>query len=101
MDENQRKLDEYDRKHPVVRRGLADRVIDKVMDELEPLVKKMPEWSRDTIRSGIRKGLKKGSEAMCDAVVDGANAAGPDAEALKAVCKEKLLNADPTGGTRR
>lgn len=99
MQENQRKIDEFDRKHPPVNKSLSEAVIDKVMEEVvEPIIKKLPVSKdlKDLARSGVRKGLEKGSEAACDAAVDGTGASGKEAEGLKAACKAALKT--KTGG---
>ena len=93
MQENQRKIDEFDRKHPRVNKSPSEAVIDKVMEEVvDPLIKKLPVSKdlQDLARSGVRKGLEKGSEAACDAAVDGTGASGPEAQGLKAACKAAL-----------
>jgi outer membrane protein OmpA-like peptidoglycan-associated protein len=93
MQENQRKIEEFDRKHPPVNKSLSEAVIDKVMEEVvDPLIRKLPMSKdlKDLARSGVRKGLEKGSEAACDAAVDGTGASGKEAEALKAACKAAL-----------
>jgi outer membrane protein OmpA-like peptidoglycan-associated protein len=93
MQENQKKIDEFDRKHPPVNKSLSEAVIDKVMEEVvDPLIKKLPVSKdlKDLARSGVRKGLEKGSEAACDAAVDGTGASGKEAEGLKAACKAAL-----------
>jgi hypothetical protein len=93
MEENQRKVDEFDRKHPRENKSLADAVIDKVMEEaIDPIIRKLPvsKELKDLARSGVRKGLEKGSEAACDSAIDGTSATGPEAEALKAACKAAL-----------
>lgn len=93
MQENQRKIEDFDRKHPPVNKGLSDLVIDKVMEELvDPLIKKLPvsKELKDLARAGVRKGLEKGSEAACDEAVDAAGAAGKEAEGLKAACRAAL-----------
>jgi len=93
MQENQKKIDEFDRKHPPVNKSLSEAVIDKVMEEVvDPLIKKLPVSKdlKDLARSGVRKGLEKGSETACDAAVDGTGASGTEAEGLKAACKAAL-----------
>lgn len=93
MQENQKKIDEFDRKHPPVNKSLSEAVIDKVMDEVvDPLIKKLPVSKdlKDRARSGVRKGLEKGSEAACDAAIGGTGASGKEAEGLKAACKAAL-----------
>jgi outer membrane protein OmpA-like peptidoglycan-associated protein len=101
MQENQKKIEDFDRKHPPVNKSLSEAVIDKVMEEVvEPLIKQLPvsDDLKDLARSGVRKGLEKGSEAACDAAVDGARASGPEAEGLKAACKA-ALKSKPGGAT--
>ena len=86
MQENQKKIEEFDRKHPPVNKSLSEAVIDKVMEEiLNPLINKLPVSKdlKDLARSGVRKGLEKGSEAACDAAIDGTGASGPEAEGLE------------------
>ena len=93
MEENRKKTEDFDRKHPPVNKSLSEAVIDKVMDEVvDPLIKKLPVSKdlQDLARSGVRKGLEKGSEAACDAAVDGTRATGSEAEGLKAACKAAL-----------
>ena len=93
MQENQKKIDDFDRKHPPVHKGLSDVVIDKVMEELvDPLIRKLPvsKELKDLARAGVRKGLEKGSEAACDAAIDASGAGGKEAEGLKAACKAAL-----------
>jgi hypothetical protein len=93
MEENQKRIEDYDRKHPAVNKGLADLVIDKVMEDVvDPLINKLPvpKDLKDLARTGIRKGLEKGSEAACDAAVDATGATGKEAEGLKAACKAAL-----------
>ena len=93
MQENQKKIDDFDRKHPPVRKSLSDVVIDKVMEELvDPLIRKLPvsKELKDLARAGVRKGLEKGSEAACDAAIDISGAGGKEAEGLKAACKAAL-----------
>jgi outer membrane protein OmpA-like peptidoglycan-associated protein len=93
MEENRKKIEDFDRKHPAVNKGLRDAVIDKVMEEVvDPLINKLPVPMdlKDLARSGVRKGLEKGSEAACDAAVDATGATGKEAEGLKAACKALL-----------
>lgn len=93
MQENQKKIEDFDRKHPPVHKSLSDVVIDKVMEELvDPLIRKLPvsKELKDLARAGVRKGLEKGSEAACDAAIDASGAGGKEAEGLKAACKAAL-----------
>jgi outer membrane protein OmpA-like peptidoglycan-associated protein len=102
MEENQKKIDEFDRKHPPVNKSLSEAVIDKVMEEIvDPLIKRLPVSKdlKDLARSGVRKGLEKGSEAACDAAVDGTGTSGQEAEGLKAACKA-TLKTKPGGASR-
>jgi outer membrane protein OmpA-like peptidoglycan-associated protein len=101
MEENRRKIDEFDRKHPPANKSLSDAIIDKVMEEaIDPIIRKLPVSKdlKDLARSGVRKGLEKGSEAACDSAIDGTSATGPEAEALKAACKAALKT--KPGGSR-
>lgn len=103
MEENQRKIEEYDRKHPRTPKGLSDIIIDKVVDDIiDPSIKELPisKDLRDKARSAIRKGLQKGTEAACDAAVDAAGVTGEEAEALKAACKAALKEKGAGAGGR-
>lgn len=100
MEENQKKIEEYDRKHPRTNKSLSEALIDKVMDDvIDPIIKKLPVSKdlRDKARSAVRKGLEKGTEAACDAAVDASGVSGAEAEALKAACKSALKT--KPGGT--
>jgi outer membrane protein OmpA-like peptidoglycan-associated protein len=104
MEENQRKIEEYDRKHPRTNKGLSDILIDKVMDDIvDPIIKRLPVSKdlRDKARSAVRKGLEKGTEAACEAAVDAAGVTGAEAEALKAACKAALKEKGAGAGGRR
>jgi outer membrane protein OmpA-like peptidoglycan-associated protein len=93
MEENRKKIEDFDRKHPTVNKSLSEALIDKVMEEIvDPLIKKLPVSKdlKDLARSGVRKGLEKGSEAACDAAVDATGASGSEADALKAACKAAI-----------
>jgi outer membrane protein OmpA-like peptidoglycan-associated protein len=93
MEENRKRIEEFDRKHPVVNKSLSEAVIDKVMEEVvDPLIRKLPvsKDMKDLARSGVRKGLEKGSETACESAIDAAGAMGQEAEALKAACKAAL-----------
>ncbi len=98
MEENQKKIDEFDRKHPRTNKSLSEAMIDKVMEEvMDPLIRKLPvsKDMKELVRSGVRKGLEKGVEAACEAAID-AGATGKEAEALKAACKA-VLQTKPGG----
>lgn len=93
MEENQKKIEDFDRKHPPANKSLSEAVIDKVMEELvDPLIRKLPVSKdlQDKARDAVRKGLEKGSEAACDSAVDATGASGKEAEGLKAACKAAL-----------
>ncbi len=93
MEEMQRKIDEYDRKHPREKKSLQDAVIDAVMDSVvDPLVGKLPvsKSLRDKARKAIRDGLETGSEKACESAIDATGAQGEEAEALKAACKAAI-----------
>jgi len=103
MEENQRKIEEYDRKHPRTNKGLSDLLIDKVMDDIvDPIIKKLPVSKdlKDKARSAVRKGLEKGTESACEAAVDAAGVTGEQAEALKAACKAALKEKGAGSGGR-
>ena len=104
MEENQRKIEEYDRKHPRTNRGLSEILIDKVMDDIiDPIIKELPisKDLKDKARSAVRKGLEKGTEAACDAAVDAAGVTGAEAEGLKAACKAALKEKGAGAGGRQ
>lgn len=108
MQENQKKIEEHDRKHPPGNKSLAEiltlpmswpAVIDKVMEKiLDPLINKLPVSNRlqELARSGLRKALEAGSEAACDAAVDGTGATEMESAGLKSACKA-ALNTRPGG----
>ena len=101
MEEQRRKIEEYDRKHPRKTRSLQDVVIGKVMEDIvDPIVKKLPlsKDLREKVRDGIRKGLESGSEKACEAAVDASGATGSEAEALKSACKAALKAKSGGGG---
>jgi outer membrane protein OmpA-like peptidoglycan-associated protein len=105
MEENQRKIDEFDKKHPRTNRSLSEAVIDKVMEDvIDPLIRKLPvsKELRDLAHSGVRKGLEKGSEAACDVAVDASGATGSEADAIKSACKAALKTklGESGGGSR-
>ena len=93
MEENQRRIEEYDKKHPRKPKSAQDVIVDGVMEKIvDPVLKKVPlskekkKWLREKIRGGIEAGTEKG----CDAAVDSSGATGDEAEALKAACKAAL-----------
>lgn len=89
-EENQRKIDEYDKKHPRKPKSLTDVIVEGVTQALEPIIKKLPKSLRDKAREGIRAGIEKGTEAGCDAAIDATGVTGEEAEAMKAACKAAL-----------
>lgn len=93
MEENQRKIDEYDRKHPKKNRSVTDVVVDGLMDNVvKPVLKKLPlpEDLRKKAESAIRDGIESGSEKACEAAIDALNVGAEQKEALKAACKAAL-----------
>jgi outer membrane protein OmpA-like peptidoglycan-associated protein len=90
MEENQRKIDEYDRTHPKESKSPLDKFIDGVIDGLNPILNKLPESLRDLAKKGIRSGIEAGSEKACEAAIDAAGVTGPEAEALKSACKAAI-----------
>lgn len=97
-EENQRKIDEYDRKHPRKPKSVTDVIVEGVTEALEPIIKKLPQSLRKKAREGIRKGIEKGTEAGCDAAIDAAGVSGEEAEAIKAACKAGLKSKPGGGG---
>lgn len=89
-EENQRKIDEFDKKHPRKPKSLTDVIVEGVTEALEPIIKKLPKSLRDKAREGIRAGIEKGTEAGCDAAIDATGVTGEEAEAMKAACKAGL-----------
>jgi outer membrane protein OmpA-like peptidoglycan-associated protein len=89
-EENQRKVDEYDRKHPKRTRNINDVLVDGVTQMLEPIIRKLPEGLRGKARDGIRAGIEKGTEAACDAAIDATGVGGDEAKAIKAACHAAL-----------
>jgi len=89
-EENQRKIDEFDRKNPRKPKSLTDTIVEGVTEALEPIIKKLPKSLQDKAREGIRAGIEKGTESGCDAAIDASGATGPEAEAMKAACKAAL-----------
>jgi hypothetical protein len=90
MQEEQRRIEEYNRTHPKENKSPLEIFTDKVVEGLDPLIKKLPEKIRDLAREGIRKGIEKGTESAIDAAVDASGATGPEADALKAAAKAAL-----------
>jgi outer membrane protein OmpA-like peptidoglycan-associated protein len=90
MEENQRKIDEYDRTHRKESKSPLDKFIDGVIDGLNPILNKLPESLRDLAKKGIRSGIEAGSEKACEAAIDAAGVTGPEAEALKSACKAAI-----------
>lgn len=89
-EENQRKVDEFDRKHPRKIRSLNDVLVDGVTQALEPIISKLPKSLQSKARDGIRAGIEKGTEAGCDAAIDATGVTGEQAEAIKAACHAAL-----------
>ncbi len=89
-EENQRKIEEYDKKHPRKPKSLTDVIVEGVTEALEPIIKKLPKSLRDKAREGIRAGIEKGTEAGCDAAIDATGVTGEEADAMKAACKAAL-----------
>ncbi|HEY5616330.1 MAG TPA: DUF4157 domain-containing protein [Vicinamibacterales bacterium] len=103
MEENDRKIKEFDRKHPRREKSLSEALIDKVMEDVvDPIIKKLPVSKdlRDKARAGARKGLEKGTEAACDAAIDASGVSGEEADALKAACKAALKTKPGGAGGR-
>lgn len=101
MEDNRKRIEEYDRKHPRKPKSLQEAVIDKVIEgAVDPILKKLPlsKDLRDKARDGIRKGLEAGSEKVCEAVIDASGAKGADADALKAACKAAIKAKPDAGG---
>lgn len=91
--ENQRIIDEIDRKYPRKNKSLSEAAIDLLMDEVfNPILKELPlsDDLRKKAEGGIRKGLEAGSEKACEAVIDATGAGSSEKEALKAACKAAL-----------
>lgn len=91
--ENQRIIDEIDRKYPRKDKSLSEAAIDLLMDEVfNPILKELPisDDLRKKAEGGIRKGLEAGSEKACEAVIDATGAGSTEKEALKAACKAAL-----------
>jgi hypothetical protein len=99
--ENQRIIDEIDRKYPRKGKSLSEAAIDLVMDEVfKPILKELPisDDLRKKAEGGIRKGLEAGSEKACEAVIDATPAGSSEKEALKAACKAALKQKPGEGG---
>ena len=92
-EEAQRKIDEYDRKHPKRDKSAQDFVVDAVMEAvIDPILKKLPvsKELRDKARDAIKGGIESGTEKVCEAAIDRTGATGPEADALKAACKAAI-----------
>ena len=89
-EENQRKIDKFDREHQRKPRSLNDVLVDGVTKVLEPIIEKLPKVLQDKARDGIRAGIEKGTEAGCDAAIDASGVSGGEAEAIKAACHAAL-----------
>ncbi len=101
MEENQRKLDEYDRTHPRENKSLGDVVIDGVMDKvINPILRKLPlsKELRKKAEEAIRDGLESGTEKGCEAAIDALNIGSSEKDALKAACKAALKQKPNAGG---
>lgn len=91
--ENQRRIDEIDRKYPRKNKSLSEAAIDLLMDEVfKRILKELPisDDLRKKAEGGLRKGLEAGSEKACEAVIDATGAGSSEKEALKAACKAAL-----------
>lgn len=95
-EENQRKIDEFDKKHPHKPKSLTDVIVEGVTEALEPIIKKLPKSLQDKAREGIRKGIEAGTEKACEAAIDASGVSGQEAEAMKAACKA-ALKTKPSG----
>lgn len=89
-EENQRKVDEFDRRNPSKPRSLNDVLVDGVTRALEPVISRLPKSLQGKARDGIRAGIEKGTEAGCDAAIDASGVSGDQAEAIKAACHAAL-----------
>ena len=93
MEENQRRLDELNRKiGKTPSKSAQDVLADAIGGALDPLVDALPvsDSLKKKAREGIRDGTRSGSEKTCEAAVDATGTSGPEAEALKAACKAAL-----------
>lgn len=93
MEENQRKIDEFDRTHPRENKSIGEKVIDLAMDKLvKPVLKELPisDSLRKKAEGAIRDGLQSGSEKVCEMAIDKLDIDGSGKDALKAACKAAL-----------
>lgn len=93
MEENQRKIEEYNRKHPKKSQSAQDVVVDALMNSLiDPLIDKLPvsKSLREKAREGVRKGLNSATEAACEAAIDATGVTGDQAAGVKAACKAAI-----------
>jgi hypothetical protein len=89
-EDNQRRIDQFDRLHPSKPKSLNDVLVEGVTRVLEPVIAKLPKRLRNKARDGIRAGIEKGTEAACDAAIDASGVSGEAAEAMKAACHAAL-----------
>lgn len=89
-EENQRKIDEFDRRNKPRPKSLNDVLVDGVTRALEPVISRLPKSLQNKARDGIRAGIEKGTEAGCDAAIDASGVSGEQAEAIKAACHAAL-----------
>jgi len=93
MQENQRRIEELDRKLAKKKRSGQEIVVNKALKAfVDPILKALPisKDTRETLRGWAKKGLEAGTEKGCDAAIDASPASGKDAEALKNACKAAL-----------
>lgn len=63
-------------------------IIDKIMDAIKPITKKLPDIPLlGRPEDLIRKALEKGSEKLCEEVIDQLDTGSAEKDALKAACK--------------
>jgi outer membrane protein OmpA-like peptidoglycan-associated protein len=91
-EENQRKIDEYDRKHPEKKQSLQDVISGGLTKAVDPLIKKLPISSdkKKWLREKLKDAVEAGSEKLIDMAVDASGATGPEGDALKAAAKAAL-----------
>lgn len=89
-EENQRRIERFDRQHPRKPKSINDVLVDGVTRALEPVIARLPRSLRNKAREGIRAGIEKGTEAGCDAAIDASGVNGEQAEAIKAACHAAL-----------
>jgi outer membrane protein OmpA-like peptidoglycan-associated protein len=93
MEENQRRIDEFDRKNPSKKRSLTDVIIDGVMDTtIKPILKKLPlsKDMREKAEGLIRKGIEAGTEKAIDSVIDALPGDSSEKDALKSAAKSLI-----------